>query len=67
MFAPITRPFSQNISDEAENSLYAKDEKFVLNKSAFPGDLTRNLAFLRDGRMFLRATVLFSIIRLCGR
>lgn len=48
MFAPITRPFSQNISDEAENSLYAKNEAFVLNKSAFPGDLTRNLAFLRE-------------------
>ena len=48
MFAPITRPFSQNISDEAENSLYVKTEAFVLNKSAFPGDLTRNLAFLRD-------------------
>lgn len=48
MFAPITRPFSQNISDEAENSLYVKNEDFVLNKSAFPGDLTRNLAFLRD-------------------
>ena len=48
MFAPITRPFSQNISDEAENSLYVKNEAFVLNKSAFPGDLTRNLAFLRD-------------------
>ena len=48
MFAPITRPFSQNIPDEAENSLYVKTEAFVLNKSAFPGDLTRNLAFLRD-------------------
>lgn len=48
MFAPITRPFSQNIADEAENSRYAAHENFVLNESTFPGDLTRNLAFLGD-------------------
>ena len=48
MFAPITRPFSQNISDEAEAAKNIKHEKFILNKSNFPGDLTRNLAFLSD-------------------
>lgn len=48
MFAPITRSYSEKFSEAVERSKHCAAEPYILNECTFPGELSRNLVFLRE-------------------